>query len=247
MKANPVLSGGTPTAASGQACFSVLVISTVRLLRDAVGASIRCNQAFSISGFSGNPMETLAMALDRQPDIALLDAAFPGGIDIVGRIRHVAPRTLIIVLFVPETNETIIAWAGAGVAGYIPDTVGPADLAPFLAAIIRGERPSSERTTAGLLRRVAGAKRSDSVQVQASLLPVLTARERQIVQLIDAGFSNKEIARRLNIEVATTKSHVHNLLGKLALQRRGQVALWMRLHGHEYSCNPAQMINAVHH
>jgi DNA-binding NarL/FixJ family response regulator len=227
------VNGGAAIAAAGQACFSVLVISTVRFLREAVAQSIRCNQAFSISGLSGNPMEALAMALDRQPDIALLDAAFPGGIDIVGRIRHVAPRTLVVVLSVPETDETIIAWAGAGVAGYIPDAVALTDLASFLAAIMQGEQPCSGRTTAGLLRRAAGGKRSAGVYVQEPLLPMLTARERQIVQLIDAGFSNKEIALRLNIEVATTKSHVHNVLSKLALQRRGQVGLWMRLHGHQ--------------
>jgi DNA-binding NarL/FixJ family response regulator len=58
----------------------------------------------------------------------------------------------------------------------------------------------------------------------------LTARETQVVELLAAGLSNKDIARRLNIGVATTKSHVHNLLGKLGVQRRAQVARWMRDH-----------------
>ena len=58
----------------------------------------------------------------------------------------------------------------------------------------------------------------------------LTGRERQITELISAGLSNKEIARRLNIGLSTTKSHVHNLLGKLNLQGRGQVAAWTRGH-----------------
>ncbi len=58
----------------------------------------------------------------------------------------------------------------------------------------------------------------------------LTAREDQIVRLLAAGLSNKEIARRLDIGLATVKSHVHNLLGKLALARRSQVAPWMRAH-----------------
>ena len=57
---------------------------------------------------------------------------------------------------------------------------------------------------------------------------MLTVREQEIVRLVSAGMSNKEIARHLNIEVSTTKSHVHNLLAKLNLQRRGQVAFWRR-------------------
>jgi DNA-binding NarL/FixJ family response regulator len=59
---------------------------------------------------------------------------------------------------------------------------------------------------------------------------VLTARELQIVELIGAGLSNKDIARHLNIGLATTKSHVHNMLEKLELQRRGQIAPWIRRH-----------------
>ena len=58
--------------------------------------------------------------------------------------------------------------------------------------------------------------------------PMLTTRETQIAQMIVAGMSNKDIARRLNIGLATAKTHVHHLLGKLNLQRRGQAASWMR-------------------
>jgi DNA-binding CsgD family transcriptional regulator len=64
------------------------------------------------------------------------------------------------------------------------------------------------------------------VREESHSVSALTGRERQITELIRAGLSNKEIARRLNIGLSTTKSHVHNLLGKLNLQRRGQVAAW---------------------
>ena len=65
-------------------------------------------------------------------------------------------------------------------------------------------------------------------------MPPLTARERQIIGMIGAGLSNKDIARQLNIGLATTKSHVHNLLGKLNIQRRGQAAAWLREYGVRY-------------
>jgi DNA-binding NarL/FixJ family response regulator len=65
--------------------------------------------------------------------------------------------------------------------------------------------------------------------------PTLTARETEIAQMILAGMSNKDIARRLNIGLATAKTHVHHLLGKLNLQRRGQAASWLREHQGHYS------------
>lgn len=209
--------------------FSVLIVSTVRFQREAVREFLRRDPAFSISALAGDLEAAVAIVHDRQPDIILLDAAFPEGIDLINRIRQIASRTLVIALAVAETEEEIVSWAQAGVAGYIPSGAALDDLAPFLAKIIRGEQPCSGRAAAGLLRRVANVEHADDLQIEEALLPhMLTAREQQIVRLIDAGLSNKDIARRLNIEVATTKSHVHNLLSKLHLQRRGQISSWMR-------------------
>jgi DNA-binding NarL/FixJ family response regulator len=226
---NPdILKGAVAPAAGAEPCFSVLVISPVRFLREAVGEVIAPNRAFSISALSGDLEQALSIASDREPDIVLLDAAFPDGVNVVGRIRQVASRARVIVLAVAETEEEIVSWAEAGASGYIPNGTALTDLVSFLADIMRGEQPCSGRAAAGLLRRVADVERSDDPRVEVALLHMLTAREKQIVQLIDAGLSNKDIARRLNIEVATTKSHVHNLLGKLDLQRRGQISFWVR-------------------
>jgi DNA-binding NarL/FixJ family response regulator len=78
------------------------------------------------------------------------------------------------------------------------------------------------------LRRLHNPPSHGSQAGEAPPASTLTVRELQIIDLISAGLSNKDIARRLNIGVATTKSHVHNLLGKLNLQRRSQAAIWMR-------------------
>lgn len=206
-------------------------MSDVRLLREAVAEVVGRRVASSISGLSGDLQQSLAIAIERQPDIVLLDAAFPDGTDAVGRIRHVAPRVRVVVFGVVETEEDIVIWAEAGVAGYIPRTASLTDLVPRLADIMRGEQTCSGRVGAGLMRRIACVAHSTTSRGEAQFGPTLTAREQEIVQLIAAGLSNKDIARRLKIGVATTKSHVHNLLGKLDLQRRGQVAFWM--HDHE--------------
>lgn len=229
MREEPVLGGAATTAAAEQT-FSVLIVSAVRFLREAVAEIIRSHQAFLIAGVAGDLAEGSAIALERQPDIVLLDAAFPNGAAAVGRMRAAVPQATVVVLAVAESDERVVAWAEAGASGYIPSAAAPGDLAPFLKAIMRGEQPCSERAAARLLRRMASGEHTSGARAMRSERSVLTAREAQIVRLIDAGLSNKEIARRLNIEVATTKSHVHNLLGKLDLQRRGQVSLWVRAH-----------------
>lgn len=240
MHREPVLGEGTAT---GEPCFKVVILSAVRFLREAVAEFIGRHQGFSISALAGDLDEALAVSRERPPDIVLLDASLPDGPAAVGQIRDSLPEASVILLAVAEADETIVAWAEAGVAGYIPSAAAPGDLAPFLAAIMRGEQPCSERAAACLLRRVASLQRASAARTAVSAGPTLTARERQIVQLIDAGFSNKEIARRLNIEVATTKSHVHNLLGKLDLQRRGQVTQWMRAHERQSGLpRPARMV-----
>src|SRR3989442_8173668 len=89
---------------------------------------------------------------------------------------------------------------------------------------MRGEQVCSTRISAGLLRRIAAGPRAAGASAATADATALTAREDQVVRLVAAGLSNKEIARRLDIGLATVKSHVHNVLGKLTLERRSQVA-----------------------
>ena len=89
-----------------------------------------------------------------------------------------------------------------------------------------GKQPCSASVAAGLLQRIATSVAPQPKSESAT--QTLTPRELEIVRLISVGLSNKEIARRLNIGLATTKSHVHNALAKLNVQRRGQVASWMQ-------------------
>src|SRR5262249_1490812 len=119
-------------------------------------------------------------------------------------------------------------WAEAGVIGYIPGTAALSDLARLLVDIHSGEQICSGRVAAGLLRRIARTAGQGTVRNAHFRVPVLTKRERQAAGLIRSGLSDKEIARRLNISLATTKSHVHNLLGKLNVRRRSQVADHLR-------------------
>jgi len=182
-------------------------------------------------GLFDNLQEASRGIVVNQPDIVLLDEAFPDGPMAVRRIRDFIPQIPVVVIAAAETPVEIIAWAEAGVGGYIPRTAGIADVVPRLIGIMRD---CSESGAAGLLRRISNVGATNGEHRNTSLPPMLTPREAQIVQMIFLGMSNKDIARHLNIGLATTKTHVHHLLGKLNLQRRGQAASWMREHVHHW-------------
>jgi DNA-binding NarL/FixJ family response regulator len=126
----------------------------------------------------------------------------------------------LIVLGVSETEADVLSWAEAGIAGYIPNTASIENLISMIDQIRLGEQICPPRISGSLLRRVSTAQR---VSPAAFVPPMLTPRELEILRLVGDGLSNKEIARRLSVSLGTTKSHVHNILGKLNLHRRAEV------------------------
>lgn len=205
--------------------LKILITSEIRFLRESLGEILGRSDTISVLGYCTDFGQTLSMSRELSPDMVLLDAMLGEGTSVVRRLREMVTGLRIVVFAVTESVESVLAWAEAGVAGYIPSTAAIADLHRLLADIDSGRQACSAPVAAGLLRRIASTAGRPLAHGLAS--PALTARELEIVRLIGVGLSNKEIARRLDIGLATTKSHVHNALGKLKMQRRGQVATWM--------------------
>lgn len=222
---SPTISDPNATEQRSDPLIKVTVISGARFISESLADVLPRQGPLSIEGFFSNLQDALAGIGQNQPDIVLLDAAFPDGPAAVRQLRYIAPQILVVAIAVAEAPEEIIAWAEAGAAGYIPGTASLADMCQHIVAINRGEQACKSSVAAAMLRRLSNGAHQRSV---AS--PMLTAREEQVAQLIAAGASNKDIARSLNITLATAKTHVHNLLGKLKLVRRSQAASWMRQH-----------------
>ncbi len=204
---------------------AVLIASEIRLLGEGLAMALGREGTFRICGCAGDIEDTPRQIALLHPDIVLLNAALQTGMAAIRQIRAAGATVKIVALAVAEDPTDVIAWAEAGAAGYIPSSAGLDDVVPLLSNIMRGEQPISGRVAAGLLQRLHDAARQTASPPAMAACP--TARELQILEMIGTGLTNKEIARRLNIGLATTKSHVHNLLGKLGLQRRGQAASWM--------------------
>lgn len=212
-------------------CLRIAVVSGVRFLREGLAEILDRDPLVSVVRLCVNLSEAVALSPALEADVVLLDATVPDGAAAVRRALDVAPGMRIVAFAVRETEEDIIAWAEAGVIGYIPSTAALADLARLVLEIHSGEQICSGRVAAGLLRRIALTGSLGTGRNRPFPIPALTKRERQAAELIRTGLSDKEIARRLNISLATTKSHVHNLLGKLNVRRRNEVAGHLREYG----------------
>jgi DNA-binding NarL/FixJ family response regulator len=159
------------------------------------------------------------------PEVVLLNTAMAESAVMLQMLTRVARQVPVVVLGVSESETEVITWAEAGVAGYLFKTESLDDLVAVIHGVAHGEAPCPPRITAALLRRVAVLAAEQRPHVEADRL---TAREREILELLDEGLSNKDIARRLSIEVRTVKNHVHNILEKLRVHRRGEAAARMR-------------------
>jgi two-component system nitrate/nitrite response regulator NarL len=195
----------------------VLVVSDIRLYRegiaDALTRSGRCEVAMT-------PADDWELA---PTDVVLLDLAHPRARELLAA----AGDSRVVALGVREVEEEVIGWAEAGVAGYVTREATLDELVAVVESVARGEMECSPRIAALLLQRVASVAGTGRTLADGRLTP----RENEIVGLLDQGLSNKQIARRLSIEPATVKNHVHHILDKLGVARRGEVAAQLRRDG----------------
>jgi DNA-binding NarL/FixJ family response regulator len=194
----------------------VFIISEVRLYREGLDALLRDDSRLDVVGTAAGVPDALAHLpeLERPPDAVLLDVPAPVGLRAPGQLEAAVPDARVVALNVAD--DDVIAWAETGVRGLLDGGVDVDEVAQAVATTAEGGTVCSPKLAAVLLQRVARPSSS------------LTARERQIAELIEQGLSNKEIAERLQIGLPTVKNHVHNILTKLKATRRGQAAAMLR-------------------
>lgn len=203
----------------------VFVLAAIRLYREGLALALERDHGFAVVGTAATLAAALAALPVCRPAVVLLDVELEGAAATIRALRAAEPQPTVLALGVGDADDRTIAWAEAGVAGYVPRDASLAELATAIDAVARGDAVCSPHIAACLLRRVAALAARDIPPEQAQ---VLTQREREILGLIQDGLSNKEIARRLVIEVATVKNHVHNILDKLGVSSRGEAAARVR-------------------
>jgi two-component system nitrate/nitrite response regulator NarL len=205
--------------------IDVFIIAAIRLYREGLKIALERTRHIHTVGMAPSPDELTAHLPELRPTVILLDIAPPNGTAMVRAILDASPRSRVIALGIGESESEIIACAEAGIAGYVAREGSISDLVTTIDSSVRGELPCSPRVAGTLLRRVtvlAADRHPQRSRVR------LSRRELEVVQLIDEGLSNKEIADYLCIELATVKNHVHNILEKLQVRRRSEAAAWLR-------------------
>jgi DNA-binding NarL/FixJ family response regulator len=204
---------------------TVYVVADVRLYRDGLVQALGQAPGIDVAGAAASLAEALAGISARAPEAVLLDVSMPGSQDAVRGIAAAAPATRVVALSIADRESDVLAFAEAGVSGYVTRDAGLDELVAALEGAVRGDVVCSPSIAGALLRRVTtlAARVGDAPAAR-----MLTSRELEIVDLIGGGLSNKEIAGRLHIEVATVKNHVHNILEKLQVPRRGDAVAVVR-------------------
>jgi len=173
---------------------------------------------------------TLRAIREREPDLVLVDVAAAGGASSLRRVRAAVPDAQLVAIAVPDTDGDIFEYAQAGILGYVTRSGSLEDLIEAVEGVGRGEVICPDRLTTTLFRRVeaVGAERADL----ESELRHLTPRELEVVDLVDEGLSNREIAERLCIALPTVKNHLHSIFEKLHVRRRAEAAALVRSDPH---------------
>jgi two-component system, NarL family, nitrate/nitrite response regulator NarL len=201
---------------------SVVVVSTVRLYREGIRLLLDGDARLEVLGTAATHADAVAL-VELAPDVVLLDTSIANAGAALSALG--APAQKVVVLGVTEDEEHVIAWAEAGAAGYVSRDGSSDDLRATIEAAANGETLCSPRMVAALLRRLNAVARDAAGH---DVTELLTPREREVAKLVGEGLSNKEIAGRLCIELPTVKNHVHNVLRKLDISRRGQAAAFLR-------------------
>ena len=203
----------------------VVLVIAIRLYRDGVAAAFRRESSFELVAASASLEEAPELVCEHSAEVAVLDLDERDGPAVVRAVCAARPGARVVVLGMEEVAEHVVPLLEAGAAGYVTREASLAELLNVTRRAVDGEAQCSPRVVASLAARLADL--SERRRAELAVYE-LTAREREIVGLIDEGLSNKQIAQRLCIEVATVKNHVHHILVKLQVDRRGAAAALLR-------------------
>ena len=206
----------------------LLVVDDHTLFRRGLVALLATEADLVVAGEAADAGEAARRARELQPDVILLDNHLPGvtGIAALAGLKEAAPAARVLMLTVSEDESDLSAALRAGAQGYVLKTIDGDMLAQAIRRTMRGESVVSPEMTGKLvqaLRSMHGGEPPASADPLAALSP----REREILEHIARGASNKAIARALDIAETTVKIHVQHILRKLGLASRVQAAVYL--------------------
>jgi DNA-binding NarL/FixJ family response regulator len=197
----------------------VVVADDHPLFREGVINSLDAMADIVVVGQAADADAAFRIVRDEMPDLALLDVTMPGGgIEAARRIAAACPVTRIVMLTVSEDEDDLLAAMKAGASGYVLKGVSARELAGVVRSVSAGDVYVAPSLAFGLLREMSQPRTSDP-------LADLSARERQVLELVASGMSNQEIGLKLSLAEKTIKHYMTNILTKLQVRSRVEAAL----------------------
>lgn len=212
----------------------VLVVDDHTLFRKGIINLLHERNGIEVVGEARDGLEGIALARQHRPDVILMDVKMSGcnGIEATEAIRQELPDVRVIMLTVSEEDEDLFSAIKAGARGYLLKNVEPDHLLKAIDLLMRGEAVIPHNMASKLLTEFSSiAHQPASKTDRPDELQRLTNREREILQTLSDGASNKEIANALNISEHTVKIHLKNILKKLQVNNRLQAAVYAHRKG----------------
>ncbi len=198
----------------------VLIVDDHPLTREAL-AGLLAHDGFDVCGQAAGGEEAIRLAGELKPDLVLLDLTMPGldGLHALPRVREAAPDSAVVVLTAAEDEDNLLGAIRGGAAGYLLKSEPPERIVAFLRGVTQGEPALSGPVARRLLEQVreGGGVRTT---VPDSIAAALSAREVEVLLLLERHLATDEIAGELEISEHTVRSHVKSLLGKLGVSSR---------------------------
>jgi DNA-binding NarL/FixJ family response regulator len=205
--------------------IKILLIEDNRILRDGIKAIIDTQADLKIVGTSGGNHDTLLQARSLKPQVVLMDLGLrnENGLHVVATLTKELPQTKVIGMGLIPSQLDIVEFVQAGAVGFILKDATIEDVLRTIRSVAQGMKILPPLLTGSLFTHVVDhALRNGMGKLPNAVR--MTKREREIVVLIAEGMSNKGIAQRLNLSIFTVKSHIHNILEKMALHSRLEIA-----------------------
>jgi two-component system NarL family response regulator len=209
--------------------ITVAIIDDNRLVRETLTAML--NKLTDVRVVSSDVADAAFLAKTK-PHVLLLDVGLrdQDSLRVAATLKQDHPEAKIIVMDLLPVNEEIMEFVNAGVSGFLLKDATFDEFVGTIRSVAAGQKVLPPRMAESLFSQIAGGTdRPERARVLEDVR--MTRREREVIELLGEGLSNKEIAQRLNIATHTVKSHVRNVMEKLALHTRLQVALYSRREG----------------
>lgn len=201
--------------------IQLYIIDNARLVRNGLKALLADYTELEIIGTASSPEEAIEECTQLQPDTILMEVMVDDGIDLVKQLIEVSPDSNIIILTYKQDRNPVFEALQAGVAGYLIKDMSTEDLVDAIIETDDGKQVIAHEVISDLVDQTRDS--------DPDLGKDLTRREREVLELMPEGLTNKELARKLHVSPSTIKNHISNILAKLEAESRvSAVAIALR-------------------